>query len=170
MKLFIILTFLVCCLSFEFSAELNNRHAIFISESKMKKHLKNNPSVAPTSTEGAINDVVSQNLQKNTNIFNGNKQEEQSKDKLDSQILYAGWVKFFKFNDNNVTPSKTPKTFEENNFYYEQLKLFPNGNMNEKDVDGKAKYIRDKNFFWMNLFKGSVNIISSKTVILFYLE
>jgi hypothetical protein len=172
MKLFILSNLiLVYCFTLEIAAEANSQHAIFISEEKMKKHRKQNQPVTPISAPGMINGIVSQNLQKNTDISQtaGVRPEAPKQEKNGSSVLFSGWVKFLKYNEN-VEANKTPKLFTENNLFFEQPKLYPNQDLNVLDIDGQAKFIRDKNYFWLNVFKGSVNIISSKTVRNFNLE
>jgi hypothetical protein len=163
MKLFISTFLFIYSLCSEFSSEANGKHAIFISEAQMKKHHKQTPPLAPQVTSEALNNLVSEDLHKNANtqshaMSSGNKNKN-----VDGK-LFSGWVKYFKYDDAASSPNNTPKKFIDNNFYIEQTKIFPNIDINEKDTDGKANYIRDKNYFWMNVFATNLNIISSKNV------
>lgn len=122
---------------FENSAEVTEK--IFISGGSFK-HRKTRSN-------------ETEDLNKNNNNLNNN-----------GSILFSGWVKYFKYRENDISVSNTPKTFIDNSEFNEQIKLFPNADLNEKDKDGKYKFIRDKSMFWINVFVDSINVISSKMV------
>ncbi len=137
---------IILSVSFENTSEETEK--IFVSEGDFK-HRKSHRSEQIISGDN--------NIKKNTDLNTG-------------PILFSGWVKYFKYRENDINVSNTPKTFVDNKAYAEQMKLFPNANLNEKDNDGKYLFIRDKSIFWVNVFSDSINIISSKQVVLFNIE
>lgn len=81
---------------------------------------------------------------------------------MDKAIIYATWVKFFKFKQTEMSNDNTPKQFFLNTEYRNQYKLNPNINLDEKDNEGMYKYIRDKTYFYATLFKNRITFLSSR--------
>lgn len=88
-------------------------------------------------------------------------------------IYASGWVSFFKYVPTTETkkliPDKTPRSFVPNGQFEEQFKLYPGFNKEETSSDGintLPKYIPDKHSFYAVLLKDSMNILTSRQVII----
>ena len=75
-----------------------------------------------------------------------------------SPILGELWVKYFKYTNSELN-IKSPKNFFVNSGYYQQTRLFPN-----KDFTKGNEFIKDKNYFYLSVFKNSLVFNSSKKV------
>jgi len=84
-------------------------------------------------------------------------------------IYVTGWISFFKYVQTTETRKlgndKTPRSFVPNGQYDEQFKLYPGFNKDEKSNDG-LKYIPNNHSFYAILLKDSLNILTSRQVIL----
>lgn len=78
-------------------------------------------------------------------------------------ILHQGWVKYFKYSDGAINVP-LPKGFEINTEFEEQKKYHRDENYSQKNLDGTYDLIRDKNYFYLNLFQNIVTINSSREV------
>jgi hypothetical protein len=161
-------------LSFENTVEEKETEKIFIAEGNLKHHKERKQysnAIAPTYNAGSINDAISKKLQTTSNILETAGISKQTKNYSNDYVIgngpiyFSAWVKYFKYKENDINISNTPKTFILNNAFIEQSKLFPDVDLNEKDTDGKWKYIRDSSSFWVNVFADSINFINSKQVI-----
>merc|ERR1711957_707435 len=74
----------------------------------------------------------------------------------DSLLLTQLWVKYFKYTNAELNV-KTPKTFFVNSGFYQQTKLYPNADISKGD-----EFIKNKNFFYLSVFKNSLVFKSSK--------
>lgn len=163
----------------EQSNEINN-HGIKSptneNEASSYNILDTNKPENASKSDNVINPVISQN---------DNKKEddaEQDVQEIDINIgdgpIYAtGWIKYFKFDttseNKRAMQKQAPKTFIVNSQFNEQLKLFPNINLEEKTNDGLNtlyQHIRTKFSFYAILFRNSVNIITSRHVILYFIN
>jgi hypothetical protein len=144
--------------AFENSSEGKETEKIFIAEGILKHHKyhKQNPEGIPSQNNDKAN-ILPSNITPQNNIGMTNQNNNGS-------ILFSSWVRYFKYRENDINISNTPKAFTVNNAYIEQGRQYPNININEKDMDGKSKYIKDKNSFWINVFSDTINIITSKQV------
>lgn len=82
-------------------------------------------------------------------------------------ILHQGWVKYFKYSDGQVN-APLPKGFETNPEFDEQKKNHRDEDYSQRNTDGTFNYIRDKNYFYLNLFENVVTINSSREVFKFF--
>lgn len=78
--------------------------------------------------------------------------------KFNSPIFLENWVKYFKYTDKELNV-KTPKKFLVNSGYYQQTRLYPN-----TDFKKNKEFIRDKNFFYLSVFKDALVFSTSKKV------
>merc|ERR1712032_275925 len=75
-----------------------------------------------------------------------------------SPILAELWVKYFKYTNSELN-IKTPKNFFVNSGFYQQTRLFPN-----EDVSKGKEFIRNKNYFYLSVFKNALVFNSSKKI------
>ena len=78
-------------------------------------------------------------------------------------IFHSQWIKYFKF--MNLGDS-APKNFFKNGEYKEQLKYFPDADVNATSDDGFGKktrtYIKDSTDFYLTVFNHNINFLTSR--------
>jgi len=138
-----------------------------------KKNNKKDDLVVDKSSDLAKND----NLMESAFAANKQKLNDFSK-KLDlsksGPILMHSWVKYFKYSDDFTDDKKlqlrisapSPKKFFVNSDFKEQMKYFPGQDYSQIDKDGENRFVKDKEFFYLVLYKNLVTIFSTKGVIL----
>ena len=168
--------------------EEKSSNGINISEGNMK-HKKmrlrnrvhsNQPStaVSPGAQMGAntVNDGVSTsgNLAQTSNVLNvATGQNQTASDNQPGQnelgegpIFFSGWVKYFKFSDSDQSGA-SPKYFFKNTGFYEQMKLFPNADLNQTEQTGNSTvstFIKSPSHFFAILFKNNINFVTSRQI------
>ena len=75
-----------------------------------------------------------------------------------SPILAELWVKYFKYTNSELNV-KTPKNFFVNSGFYQQTRIYPN-----EDITKGNEFIKDKNYFYLSVFKNSLVFNSSKKI------
>jgi hypothetical protein len=110
-----------------------------------KEEIKLNSKAKAKSSTNQSEDKNSQPTGNTTENFN-------------SPILAELWVKYFRYTKSNIN-IKTPRNFFVNSGYYQQTRLYPNLDYS-KDKD----LIKDKNYFYLSIFKNSLVFNSSKKV------
>jgi hypothetical protein len=148
---------IIYILSFESTAEGKETESIFIAEGILKHH-KYRKQVVDKNGASHINDELNK-LQTNDAFSLAHTKIVEMKN---GPVYFSSWVKYFKYMENDINISNTPKTFVINNAFDGQGKLYPGANLNEKDTDGKNRYIKDKSSFWLNVFADTIDLISSK--------
>lgn len=120
---------------------------------------KNKKTHLTTQTNTSVNKKEKENSTLKTKQSE-NLQSHSNSNKLvfDNPIILETWVKYFKYTNNELNV-KTPKSFFVNSGFYQQTRLFPNA-----DVSKDNDLIKNKNYFYLSLFKNSLVFSTSKKV------
>jgi hypothetical protein len=192
-KSLILLTLILFC-PFSLSLTTNSKteteekssNGINISEGNMKhkkmhlrKIMEKQPStaVSPSATmnKNTVNDGVSTTgkLAQTSNVLDVATGEDQTtqdnqpslKELGNGPVYFTGWVKYFKFSDEDQGGS-TPKHFFKNTAYYEQMKYFPDINFNQTSSSNNntnsSQMIKSPSHFLAIMFKNNINFVTSK--------
>ncbi len=135
------------------NSEINSHSSNLIRASNKKNVISNQDN--PSSQDG----VSAALLQKNQ----APKRDSPVEPPKSGTIMHKGWVKYFKFTNQNVN-KVTPKEFIKNPAFYEQMKYFPKEDFTAKNSDGVYEYIRGENFFYLSIFPGYFIFNQSKKV------
>lgn len=147
----------------EFANNLNVNGKIYLkgtSEKHKKSHLSLSSNSSLKKKEESRSKSSSKTYSKANSRVNPEDHYSSTNTKShDSPILAELWIKYFKYTNQELNV-KTPKTFFVNSAYYQQTRLFPN-----IDYTKGRDYIKDKNFFYLSVFKNSLVITTSRKVI-----
>lgn len=143
------------------------------SKSKSKKaktHSKLRKSKAKQTPSKTMSFNENSDLLKNTNLYDLAKEPEYNS-VIDlslgkGPIFGSGWVKFFKFNSDELEAGSKPRSFFKNTEFYAQARKFPKADISKK-VDGQNVFIKSEAYFYFILFKDKINFLTSRTVLLY---
>jgi hypothetical protein len=76
-------------------------------------------------------------------------------------IFWNGWIKFVKYEVDNLKTQSSLNHFHRNDQFTKQMQSYPNINTEER-VDNTYKYIRDNNSFYALLLDDYFNILSAR--------
>lgn len=126
---------------------------------KSRTNLQTNFASKKKEESKAKNKINSSNKSLSKNTQTPTESASNSKTiKSESPIIAELWVKYFKYTNSELNV-KSPKSFFVNSGYYQQTRLYPN-----VDFTKGKEFIRNKNYFYLSVFKNSLTFTSSKKV------